>query len=84
MYRPHWEFHYKENKALLCTHFQTTDLQHLDIVSHVDAIKVAGAILRYTQHTQRTHLSHLKSIQLEQTDKYLILDSGTQQNLEVC
>jgi len=83
VYRPHWEFHYKENVALLCAQFKTKDLNHLNVATHESAIQTAGAVLRYAQHTQRTDLLHLKTLQLEQTDAYLLMDSGTQQNLEL-
>ena len=44
----------------------------------------AGGLLLYILDTQKTSLKHISSIRPYKTDKYMILDSSTRRNLELC
>ena len=44
----------------------------------------AGALLTYLQETQKTSLSHMSRLSVYTTGKYMVLDSSTRRNLELC
>ncbi len=70
-------------KALM-EHFQVTKLAGLGLADFGCGIIAAGALLRYLMETQKTSLSNLTVLTPYSIGKYMILDSSTRRNLELC
>ena len=74
---------------LLCVntlkdHFKVSSLEGLGLKDYECGIIGAGALLKYLLETQKTSLDHLTKLTGYTTGKYMILDSSTRRNLELC
>lgn len=74
---------------LLCVntlkeHFKVNSLEGLGLKDYDCGIIGAGALLKYLLETQKTSLDHLTKLTGYTTGKYMILDSSTRRNLELC
>ena len=65
-------------------HFHIQTMTALGIDSFSMGTIAAGAILNYLYETQKTSLSHITHINPYITSKYMLLDSSTRRNLELC
>ncbi|WP_245929347.1 DNA mismatch repair protein MutS [Agarilytica rhodophyticola] len=80
--RPEWEFDEDTARNTLSRHFQTKDLGGFGC-DDLLAIRAAGCLFGYAQETQRTSLQHIASMQQENQDDRVTLDSATRRNLEI-
>ena len=71
-------------KKLLLKHFHVMSLQGIGIEDFSLGIIASGALLQYLYDTQKTDLSHFTHIYPYLTSKYMLLDSATRRNLELC
>ncbi len=65
-------------------HFQCSTLEGLGLSDYEYGTIAAGALLHYLQNTQKTSLSHMAKLTPYMTGKYMLLDSYTRRNLELC
>ncbi len=65
-------------------HFKVSSLEGLGLADYTCGIISAGALLQYLYETQKNSLSHLSSISCYTTGKYMLLDSSSRRNLELC
>ncbi len=79
-----WYFDDDDCRLALKKHFGVADLTGLGIGDYQCGIVAAGALMRYLIETQKNSLSHLTSIIPYSTEKYMILDTSTRRNLELC
>ena len=59
-------------------------LQGLGIGDYSCGAIAAGALLKYLMETQKTSISNLTRLLPYVTGKYMIIDSSTRRNLELC
>ena len=59
-------------------------LQGLGIGDYSCGTIAAGALLKYLMETQKTSISNLTRLLPYVTGKYMIIDSSTRRNLELC
>ena len=78
-----WLWQRKDCAQLLLGHFGTQSLEGFGIESKDEAIRAAGACLRYAQETQRAAAQHITSISYFEPQDYLVLDNVTVRNLEL-
>lgn len=71
-----------QNRIKKQFHVQTMTALGLD--SFPMGIIGAGAILNYLQETQKSSLGHITHVNPYVTSKYMLLDSSTRRNLELC
>ncbi len=71
------------NQAL-CQHFRVKTLDGLGLKDYISGQISAGGLLQYLHETQKTDLSHISSVTCYATGKYMLLDSSTRRNLELC
>ncbi|MFI3208045.1 MAG: DNA mismatch repair protein MutS, partial [Eubacteriales bacterium] len=69
---------------LLCKHFKTSTLDGLGLKDYDSGFIAAGGLLQYLYETQKTDLSHISSVVCYATGKYMLIDSSTRRNLELC
>ena len=79
-----WYFDDVSCERVLKDHFKVNALEGLGLSDYNCGMIAAGALLSYLYETQKTSLSHLTGIISYTTGKYMLLDSSTRRNLELC
>ena len=79
-----WYFDDALNEKTLKEHFHVTTMEGLGLHDFDCGIIASGALLQYLQETQKTSLSHMSKLTPYITGKYMLLDSSTRRNLELC
>lgn len=81
--RPNWDFDIETGRRMLCQQFQTQDLSAFGCQDLPQAIAAAACLLQYCKETQRAALPHIQSLQLQQLEQSIVLDTHTRRNLEL-
>ncbi len=68
----------------LLKHFHVNTLQGLGVEEFPSGMIASGALLQYLYEIQKTSLNHITHIYPYLTSKYMLLDSSTRRNLELC
>ncbi len=79
-----WYFDDTSCTQLLCKHFHTSTIDGLGLKDYDSGLIAAGSLLQYLYETQKTDLSHISTVICYATGKYMLLDSSTRRNLELC
>lgn len=79
-----WYFDDDICKRTLMEHFKVKTIEGLGITDYPTGIIAAGALLSYLYETQKNSLSQLTKLTPYTTGKYMIIDSSTRRNLELC
>ena len=79
-----WYFDDTMCNRVLKEHFKVGSLEGLGLADYNCGVIAAGALMQYLYETQKTSLSHLTHITGYATGKYMLLDSSTRRNLELC
>lgn len=78
-----WLFAVEDCENLLKKQFQVRELTGFGIDRKTEALRAAGACLRYAQDTQRAAARHITEINFTEVNDYMVLDKVTLQNLEI-
>ena len=68
----------------LMEHFHVSSLSGLGLDAFSCGIIAAGALLQYLIETQKTSIANLTALTPYSISKYMVLDSSTRRNLELC
>lgn len=68
----------------LMDHFHVSSLEGLGLQDYDCGVIAAGALLQYLKETQKTGIGNLTSLTPYSIGKYMVLDSSTRRNLELC
>lgn len=79
-----WYFDDSLCREKLLEHFHVSGFVGLGLEDYDCGIISAGALLQYLLETQKNSLSNLTHITPYVTGKYMLLDSATRRNLELC
>ena len=79
-----WYFDDSSCVKVLKEHFKVASLEALGIGDYNSGTIGAGALLQYLYETQKNSLSHMTGITGYTTGKYMLLDSSSRRNLELC
>ena len=79
-----WYFDDELCKRALLGHFQVGTLEGLGISDYDSGMVAAGALLQYLLETQKTAMANLTHLIPYTTGRYMIIDSATRRNLELC
>lgn len=79
-----WYFDDDACTKVLKEHFKVAAMQGLGIGDYTSGMIAAGALLQYLYETQKNALTHLTSIKSYSAGKYMLLDSSSRRNLELC
>ena len=80
-----WYFDDELCKGALMKHFHTQSLEGLGLTDFMNCgVIAAGALLQYLLETQKTSISNLTKLTPYLTGRYMVLDSFTRRNLELC
>ena len=80
---PPWYFEQQTAHSRLCEQFSTHDLHGFGCEDLPLGICAAGALLQYTQETQRAALPHINALHIESPTDSILLDAATRRNLEI-
>jgi DNA mismatch repair protein MutS len=78
-----WLWQKKDCAELLLNHFRARSLEGYGIERQDEAVRAAGACLRYAQETQRAAAAHITGLTYFQPQDHLVLDQVTVRNLEL-
>ena len=78
-----WLWQKKDCAELLLNHFGVRSLEGYGIERKDEAIRAAGACLRYAQETQRAAAAHVTGLTYFEPQDHLVLDQVTVRNLEL-
>lgn len=79
-----WYFDDDICENTLKEHFHVKALEGLGIQDYDSGKIAAGALLKYLIETQKRDLSHITALSVYASGKYMLLDSSTRRNLELC
>ena len=68
----------------LMEHFHVSSLSGLGLDAYSCGIIAAGALLQYLIETQKTSIANLTALTPYSISRYMVLDSSTRRNLELC
>ena len=71
-------------RKCLLKHFETGSLMGLGIEDFPSGLIAAGALLQYLYETQKISLAHFTHLYPYLTSSFMLLDSSTRRNLELC
>ena len=78
-----WKWQRDDCQSLLLEHFKVKLLDGYGLAKKDEAIRAAGACLRYAQETQRAAAAHVTDLVYFEPHDHLVLDSVTVRNLEL-
>jgi len=78
-----WKWQKDDCQSLLLEHFKVHSLDGYGLSKKDEAIRAAGACLRYAQETQRAAAAHITDIAYFEPQDHLVLDNVTVRNLEL-
>ncbi len=78
-----WLFEPDDCENLLKKQFNVRELTGFGIDCKTEALRAAGACLRYAQDTQKATAEHISEINFVEANDFMVLDSVTLQNLEI-
>lgn len=78
-----WQWQKDDCQTLLLDHFKVRTLDGYGLIRKDEAIRAAGACLRYAQETQRAAAVHVTDLVYFEPQDHLVLDSVTVRNLEL-
>lgn len=70
--------------STLKKHFKLSNVDGLGLSDFPLGQIASGALLQYLYETQKNSLSHLLEITVYSTDEYMLIDSSSRRNLELC
>ena len=79
-----WYFDDAVCTRTLKEHFKVSAMEGLGISDYDCGVIASGALLIYLKETQKTSLSHMSRLTPYAAGKYMLLDSSTRRNLELC
>lgn len=79
-----WYFDDVICERTLKEHFHVSSLEGLGLKDYDCGVIASGALLQYLLETQKNDLTHLSRLTGYVTGKYMLLDSSTRRNLELC
>lgn len=78
-----WLYQAEDCRQILTSQLKVNDLDGFGLSGKPEAVRAAGACLRYAQDTQRAAAAHISDINCLESSDCLILDAVTLKNLEV-
>jgi DNA mismatch repair protein MutS len=78
-----WQWQRDDCYSQLVNHFKVRTLDGYGLARKDEAIRAAGACLRYAQETQRAAAAHVTDLVYFEPQDHLVLDSVTVRNLEL-
>lgn len=78
-----WYFHTEDAEKLLNDQLKVKELIGFGLEGKTEAIRAAGACLRYARETQNATADHISAINYYASSDFMVLDAVTLRNLEI-
>jgi DNA mismatch repair protein MutS len=78
-----WLFYMEDCERILKEQFSVRELSGFGIADKCEAVRGAGAVLRYARDTQRAAAGHVSEINFYEANDFLVQDAVTLKNLEI-
>ena len=81
---PQHYFDAETAKKAVLRQFSVMSMEGLGLHDDPEAVTASGALLQYISETQMTETGQINHLQVYHTDHFMVLDSSTRRNLELC
>ncbi len=71
-------------KKLLLDQYHLMNLEGTGVTEYPFGVIASGSLIQYLRETQKNSLEHLREIVPYSTSSYMVLDTATRRNLELC
>lgn len=78
-----WLFYFEDCRKLLLEQLKVNELTAYGLSNKSEAIRSAGAVLRYAKDTQKAAAEHISEINYFESSDFMVLDAVTLRNLEI-
>lgn len=79
-----WYFEYEMNVGLIKEQFSVMNIEGLGLKDYPAAVSAIGCLIYYLKDTQKGCVDHINHLQLYHVEDFLLLDSASRRNLELC
>jgi DNA mismatch repair protein MutS len=79
-----WYYDADMNERLIKDQFHMMNLEGLGLKDYPHAIRSVGSLLYYLKDTQKGSVDHINHINTYHVEDYVVLDSASRRNLELC
>lgn len=79
-----WYYDYDMNERLIKEQFHVMNLEGLGLKDYNEAVCSVGCLLYYLKDTQKGAIDHINHISTYHVEDYVVLDSASRRNLELC
>lgn len=77
-------FEQEHCESLLKDQYHLINLEGTGVTEYPYGIIASGALLQYLRETQKSSIEHLREIMPYSTSNFMVLDTATRRNLELC
>ena len=71
-------------EKLIKEQYTLVNLEGIGLSDYPFGMIASGALLQYLHETQKNSLAHLMELKVYSTENYMVIDSSTRRNLELC
>ena len=71
-------------EKLIKEQYALVNLEGIGLSNYPFGMIASGALLQYLHETQKNSLAHLMELKVYSTENYMVIDSSTRRNLELC
>ncbi|MDO5156381.1 MAG: DNA mismatch repair protein MutS [Eubacteriales bacterium] len=79
-----WYYEYEMDENLIKDQFKTMNLEGMGLKDYPNAVCSVGCLIYYLKDTQKGSIEHMNHISTYQVDDFVVLDSASRRNLELC
>ncbi len=79
-----WYYDYEMNERLIKDQFHVMNVEGLGLKDFPSALRSVGCLLYYLKDTQKGAVDQINRINTYQVEDYVVLDSASRRNLELC
>lgn len=79
-----WYYDYDMDERLIKDQFHMMNLEGLGLKDYPNAVRSVGCLLYYLKDTQKGSVDHINHIRTYHVEDFVVLDSASRRNLELC
>ncbi len=79
-----WYYDLEMDENLIKDQFHVMNLEGLGLKDYSEAIRSVGCLIYYLKDTQKGTVDHMNHIRTYHVEDYVVLDSASRRNLELC
>lgn len=79
-----WYYDYDMDERLIKDQFHMMNLEGLGLKDYPNAVRSVGCLLYYLRDTQKGSVDHINHISTYHVEDFVVLDSASRRNLELC